>query len=345
MIESDFPEYIISQIIYYEKNWNTKMISIIIPMYNSKKTIIQTLKGFEDQTNNDFEIIIVDDGSTDDSSGLITQYKDQSELIIKLLSQKNSGPAKARNLGVKHSQGEIIIFLDSDCIPPRNWVEKMVEPLNEKIVGCNCGYKVIKKESLIARYVDYEIAKRHEKLIGRNIDTIGTYSASFKKNIFEDIGGFDTKYSDASGEDFNFAFDIRKKGYDLFFTDKTFVYHHHPDSLSKFLKQQFWRGYWRVKMYLGNKDRIIKGDSYTGYEAQIQFILSGFLLISIPMIVFYPVITLLCFAILLLSNVPLGLWAFKREKKFLVIAPILASMRSLAGSIGVYKYIIENMLK
>jgi len=295
------------------------MISIIIPMYNSKKTIIQTLKGFEDQTKNDFEIIIVDDGSTDDSSGLIKQYKDQSELTIKLLSQKNSGPAKARNLGV--------------------------EPLNEKIVGCNCGYKVIKKESLIARYVDYEIAKRHEKLIGRNIDTIGTYSASFKKNIFEDIGGFDTKYSDASGEDFNFAFDIRKKGYDLFFTDKTFVYHHHPDSLSKFLKQQFWRGYWRVKMYLGNKDKIIKGDSYTGYEAQIQFILSGFLLISIPMIVFYPVITLLCFSILLLSNVPLGLWAFKREKKFLVIAPILASMRSLAGSIGVYKYIIENMLK
>jgi hypothetical protein len=98
-------------------------------------------------------------------------------------------------------------------------------------------------------------------------------------------------------------------------------------------------------MYLGNKDKIIKGDSYTGYEAQIQFILSGFLLISIPMIVFYPVITLLCFGILLLSNVPLGLWAFKREKKFLVIAPILASMRSLAGSIGVYKYIIENMLK
>jgi len=321
------------------------MISIIIPMFNAEKTIIQTLKGLEDQMESDFEVVIVDDGSTDDSSKLVTKFKNQSELTIKLLHQKNSGPAKARNLGVEHSEGDIILFLDSDCIPPENWVEEMVKPLNKKIVGCNCGYRVKNKESLIARYIDYEIAKRHEKLMGRSIDTIGTYSASFMKNVFEKIGGFDTKYRAASGEDFDFAFNTKKMGYDLVFTDKTFVYHYHPDSLRKYLKQQFWRGYWRVRMYLGNKDKIIKGDSYTGYEAQIQFILSGFALLSIPMIVFNPIITLFGFGVLLLSNLSLGLWVFGRERKFIIIAPLLASMRSVAGTLGVCKYFVEKVFK
>lgn len=321
------------------------MISVIVPMYNSKKTILQTLQGLEDQTRKDFEVIIVDDGSTDNSSQLISKFNNQSELTINTIHQKNSGPARARNLGVKHSKGDIIIFLDSDCIPPNNWVEEMVKPLNGKIVGCNCGYRVKNKESLIARYVDYEIAKRHRKLIGKKIDTIGTYSASFIKSVFKETGGFDTRYKAASGEDFDLAFNIRKRGYDLVFTDKTFVYHYHPDSLIKYLKQQFGRGYWRVMMYLGHKDKIFTGDSYTGYEAQLQFILSSFALLSIPLIFFNPIITLIGFGMLVLSNMSMGLWIFRKEKKFIVLAPLIASMRSLVGTLGVYMYLVEKVFK
>lgn len=318
------------------------MISIIVPMYNAEKTIIQTLKGLENQTRNDFEVIVVDDGSIDKSPKLVTGFKNQSELTIKLINQINSGPAKARNIGVKHSKGNIIIFLDSDCIPPNNWVEEMVKPLKGNIVGCNCGYKVKNKESLIARYVDYEIAKRHERLMGKSIDTIGSYSASFLKETFTKANGFSTEYPIASGEDFDLAFNIRKMGYDLVFIDKTFVYHYHPDSLRDYLKQQFGRGYWRVKMYLRNRDKILKGDSYTGHEAQVQFILSGVVFLSIPLAVINPLFLLSLF-VLLFSNLPLGLWIFDREKKFIFIAPLLASMRSLAGTLGVCMYFIKKV--
>jgi len=320
-------------------------ISIIIPSYNAEKTIIQALKGLENQTRKDFEVVVVDDGSTDSSFELVKSYKNKSGLSIRLIKQQNAGPANARNIGVEHSAGDIIIFLDSDCLPPENWVEEMVRPLNYKIAGCNCGYKVRNKESLIARYIDYEIAKRHEKLIGKSIDTIGTYSASFIKSVFNEAGGFDPKYKAASGEDFDFAFNVKKVGYDLFFIDKTFVYHHHPDSLKKYLKQQFSRGYWRVKMYLRNRDKITKGDSYTGYEAQVQFILSLFVLLSIPVGIFYPIITIIGFGILLLSNIPLGLWSFKKEQKFIVIAPLVASMRSLAGTFGASMYFVDKVFK
>ena len=81
------------------------MISVIIPMYNSEKTIIQTLKGVEEQTINDFEIIVVDDGSTDNSSNVVTEFRDECKSPIKMIQQKNSGPAKARNFGVAHSEG------------------------------------------------------------------------------------------------------------------------------------------------------------------------------------------------------------------------------------------------
>lgn len=318
------------------------MISIIIPMFNAEKTIIQTLRGLENQTINDFEVIVVDDGSADNSSKLVTEFKNESELSVKLIHQENSGPAKARNLGVEHSEGDIIIFLDSDCIPTENWIEEMIKTLDGKIVGCNCGYKVKNKESLVARYVDYEIAKRHEKLIGKTVDTIGSYSASFFKDIFTKAGGFNTEYPIASGEDFDLAFNIRKMGYGLVFTGKIFVYHYHPDSLRKYLKQQFGRGYWRVKMYLRNKDKILKGDSYTGHEAQVQFILSGLVFLSIPLAVLNPLF-LLSFVALLFSNMPLGLWTFKKERKFIFIAPVLASMRSLAGTLGVCMFFIKEV--
>lgn len=319
-------------------------ISVIIPIYNTEKTIVQTLKGLKNQRKKDFEVVIVDDGSTDNSSKLVTKFEKQSGLAINLIHQKNSGPAKARNLGVKHSEGNIVIFLDSDCIPPKNWIEEMVKPLNKKVVGCNCGYEVKNKESLIARYINYEIAKRHKKLIGRSVDTIGTYSTSLIKSVFNEVGGFDTKYRAASGEDFDLAFNIRRKGYNLVFTGKTFVYHYHPDSLRKYLKQQFGRGYWRARIYLGNKDKILKGDSYTGHEAQIQFILSVFALLSIPLAMISSLF-LLSFIILLFSNMPLGLWIFKREKKFILIAPLLASTRSVAGTLGVSMYFIRKLSK
>lgn len=317
------------------------MISIIIPMYNAENTIIQTLKGLENQTRKDFEVIIVDDGSIDASLKLVSEFKEKSSLPIKLISQENSGPAKARNVGVKHSKGEIIIFLDSDCIPSENWIEEMVSPLGNGIVGCTCGYKVKNKESVVARYIDYEIARRHKKMMSKDITSMGSYSLSCPKDIFKKAGGFDARYRVA--EDFDLAFRIRKLG-KLKFINKTFVYHYHPDSLRKYLKQQYKAGYWRVKLYLKHKDKLIKGDSYTRYEPQIQFILSSLSFLTIPLSFINPFF-LLSFFLLFLSNLPLGIWIYKKEKKFIILAPLFSSLRSLAGTIGVYMYFIKKMFR
>lgn len=94
------------------------MVSIIIPVYNSEKTIIDTLNGILKQSaiGNVIEIIIVNDGSTDKTMDLITSISKKNQTLIKVISQKNQGVSEARNRGVKESKGNWIAFCDSDDI-------------------------------------------------------------------------------------------------------------------------------------------------------------------------------------------------------------------------------------
>lgn len=87
------------------------MISIVIPLYNKEASIAQSLKSVLSQEYDDFEVVIVDDGSTDESVGVVEAINDSR---IRLIKQENGGPSKARNTGVKNAKGEWILFLDAD---------------------------------------------------------------------------------------------------------------------------------------------------------------------------------------------------------------------------------------
>lgn len=89
------------------------MISIVIPLYNKEKSIKQTLDSVLRQDHTDFEIVVVDDGSTDNSPHIVREYMGKDNRIH-LFTQKNGGPAKARNTGVGYANGDWILFLDAD---------------------------------------------------------------------------------------------------------------------------------------------------------------------------------------------------------------------------------------
>lgn len=90
-------------------------VSIIIPLYNAQKDILNCLNSVKRQIFNDYEIIIIDDGSTDNSVNIVKNFVEgNKDLNIHLLQQKNSGPSKARNKGVNCARGKYIAFLDSD---------------------------------------------------------------------------------------------------------------------------------------------------------------------------------------------------------------------------------------
>lgn len=88
-----------------------KKISVVIPLYNKEASIAQSLKSVLSQEYDDFEVVIVDDGSIDGSVGIVEAINDPH---IRLIRQENGGPSKARNTGVKNANGEWILFLDAD---------------------------------------------------------------------------------------------------------------------------------------------------------------------------------------------------------------------------------------
>lgn len=113
-------------------------ISVVIPLYNKEKSIAQSLKSVLDQTYTNFEIVVVDDGSTDKSVEVVKNIGDER---IQLLSQPNAGPSKARNTGVKNSKGDWVVFLDADdeLLPEALsiFTEIIVEHQDVDIIDCN----------------------------------------------------------------------------------------------------------------------------------------------------------------------------------------------------------------
>lgn len=140
-------------------------VSIIIPAYNCSDYIVETLNSIVSQTYADFECIVVDDGSTDDTLRLISTYTDSR---VKLISQKNSGgPSKPRNVGIAAAQGEIIFIFDSDDI---------MYP--SKLQDCVTVFQQNKSVDFI--FTDFSVINDHGKIINNSF--VSGYS-SFKRYL------------------------------------------------------------------------------------------------------------------------------------------------------------------
>jgi len=126
------------------------MVSVIIPCFNSAKTIKRTLLSVVQQTYKNYEIIIVDDGSTDSTKKAIEAFFENLDISYKYIYQVNSGPSKARNVGIFYSQGEYIAFLDSDDQWHPQKIElqiRMMKRLNVKISGTR--HNIISKKDIV----------------------------------------------------------------------------------------------------------------------------------------------------------------------------------------------------
>ncbi|UOX32761.1 glycosyltransferase [Flavobacterium sediminilitoris] len=179
------------------------IISVIIPLYNKSKSISNTLNSVLRQSFSDFEIIIINDGSTDNSVDIIKKKNDER---IKIINQKNKGVSFARNIGIEKSNGDYILFLDADDYLYPNHIEQLMFLINKKkhlkvftsLIEVetkngifNGNYSIKKKND------DYSEIDFFESSLKKTILTIS--NSIFKKEIFETIGNFNTNYS--NGED------------------------------------------------------------------------------------------------------------------------------------------------
>ncbi len=272
----------------------TARFSIIVPAYNSEHTLAFCLQALTGQTlpKELYEIIVVDDGSADSTPEIACRFN------VRYISQKNSGPASARNAGVSVAVGDIILFTDSDCVPNQNWLEKMVKPFSDPNVAGVKGCYRTRQTELIARFAQMEFEDRYDLLSkSRYIDMVDTYSAAFRKEVFLEMRGFDTGFPKANNEDTELSYRLAAHGYRMVFSPDAVVFHTHPATLSRYLKIKFWRGYWRIIVYHRYPFKAVK-DSYTPHVLKIETALTA---LSFPICL----ISLCCPGLFLLV---LGIW-------------------------------------
>lgn len=127
-----------------EKN----LISVIVPMYNAAQFVKKCITSILNQTYKNFELLIINDGSTDNSLEICNKFKDQR---IKIINQKNAGSENARLTGIKQSKGEYICFIDADDWITKDYLQKLIEPAKKYNVDLVCinHYRVLDKYGLI----------------------------------------------------------------------------------------------------------------------------------------------------------------------------------------------------
>jgi glycosyltransferase involved in cell wall biosynthesis len=310
--------------------------SIVVPAYNAANTIGHCLAALARQSApaKDFEVIVVDDGSTDGTGDIVKQFP------VRYFRQPNRGPASARNLGAREAGGEIILFTDSDCVPDGNWVKEMTAPFKDPDIAAVKGAYRTSQRSLTARFAQVEFAERFRMLTkADSIDMVDTYSAAFRRDVFFGAGGFDESFPVANNEDTELSYKLAGQGHRMVFNPNAIVCHlNHPDSITRYARLKFWRGYWRMVVYRRYPDKMLK-DTYTPQTLKLQilflFLVPACLLqmLLVPFLSYYPLLaSVILFCV---SALPLTVSAIASDLPVGLLSPFFIAVRAAALGLGI----------
>ncbi|MEE0441481.1 MAG: glycosyltransferase family 2 protein [Thomasclavelia sp.] len=186
------------------------LFSVVIPVYNKSENVKETIQSVLLQTEKNFEIIVIDDGSTDDSIEIIKSFEDQR---IKIINQSNQGVSVARNNGIKNAKGKYVSFLDADDLWETNYLEvtkKLFEKYSEAKIACpSYRIKYEKKEYIptwknVSTYEDCIITNFLETAVS-NFWIFTSSNITIKNEIFNDMNIL-FPVGESVYEDFDFYF-------------------------------------------------------------------------------------------------------------------------------------------
>lgn len=198
-------------------------VSVIIPVYNGEKFIAGAIQNVIDQQYNPLEIIIIDDGSTDQTANIVSQFNNQ----VKYVYQNNSSPAAARNKGITIAKGDVIAFLDADDLWSKNKLSIQLNYLvNNPEFGIVQGLIQQMKPSQFSEAESFVFENIHQPY---NYINIG--SAIYRKSVFEQVGLFDEKMT--YGEDVDWFFRAWENGINkAVLKEVTLFYRKHQQSMT-----------------------------------------------------------------------------------------------------------------
>ncbi|MBW6482147.1 MAG: glycosyltransferase [Vicingaceae bacterium] len=262
------------------------LVSIIIPCYNAEKYIAETIQSVINQTYSNWEIVVVNDGSTDNSATILNQFSEKDNRI-QLINKSNSGVSDTRNKGLEVANGEFITFLDADDVWHITNLEKKVNFL------ISTGYDVVYSYcQLIDEYaepIDSILKGENNLKIENFLSLKANYNTApsgvlFKKEVLQKIGGFDVNLSNNADQDI--LIQVLANGFKIgVVSEVLWNYRIHAENMSKNVdllekdsiylfkkceKQQLFHSFWFKQQCFSNLYLILAGSWWKNGNNKIR---------------------------------------------------------------------------
>lgn len=231
--------------------------SVIVPVYNRIDEVRDLLKSLSLQTIKDFEVVIVEDGSTLPCKEVVDEYA--STVQIQYFHKSNEGRSIARNYGMEHARGEYFVFFDSDCVIPERYFEVLAAQLKSHYTDCFGGPDAAHDSFTdVQKAINYSMTSflttggirggkvKLDKFVPRS------FNMGYSRKVWQAIGGFREMFS----EDIDMSTRVRQAGFSIQLIREAYVYHKRRTSLKLFCRQIYVFGMSRITLKLLYPDSL-----------------------------------------------------------------------------------------
>lgn len=325
-------------------------ISVIIPNYNCRDTLFSCLNSIVSSGGVHFEVIVVDDGSDDDSLRVIKQFP------CTVIRQSHQGASAARNAGARASRGKILFFTDADCVLAEDTLARALSSINEHDDQTIIGGSYDAKSYDHSFYSRFQAAFIHysETKHTNNPDYIATHAMVINREVFLANGGFKEQWLPII-EDVEFSHRLRRGGYSLVMDPDLLVQHIFNFSLFKSVRNAVRKASYWTLYSMGNKD-LLKDSGTASHELKfnVAFFYLMLMFLSLTVLTHNPIFlipALLSISLNLCCNQRL-LQHFNRHYShgfqfgaslyYLFVYPVPVS---LGGLIGVSKFMRLSLVR
>lgn len=307
----------------------TPLASIIVPAYNEGPTLENCIVSLFKQTYDNFEIIIINDGSTDDTEKIAWYIRDKYGEKVRVYSQANLGKAAALNTGVQKANGEIVICMDADSMFLKDAVRQLVLSFHDPMVAAVGGnVRVANQRKLLGMHqaIEYITGLAIQRCAFAHIGCMQVISGAigaFRKDMLREVGGYS---KDTIVEDMDVTITLARAGYKVAYNKNAIAYTEAPESLRAFIKQRYRWVYGGFQVAAKHQDLFMKrhnrrmgtiGIPYFMIFPWVDVVVSGILLYGYVAVIMggNPTGLIEFYAALTLMQVALMLYALILDKQ------------------------------
>jgi glycosyltransferase involved in cell wall biosynthesis len=312
-----------------KRHYYGELASIVLPVFNDAETIIECLQSLCKQTYENYEIVVVDDGSTDSTPSLLRDFSSFNKRI-RIISTTHVGTSEAKNIGLQSSHGVVIFFAEGDAIYDPNYLDEAIKclDLDDNTGGvCVLGEPWMVRDTFATRSMYAEKMIIHEMIREGRLEPY--YSWVFPRRVLEEVGVFDPRLSQAEDRDL-FA-RVKKRGYKIGLVQKVLWRHKRDETTIQFLLKCYNKGKRRVDYLSKNRKYFEFVRGVAGLFGLVVIIILFFL--SPTIAITSLVVALALYFIRYLQILRVGL-KIGIQKRRLLLLPLFQILRYLANAVG-----------